>query len=53
MKIRLVGAALFQADGRTNSLNIDRHTDMTELTDAFRNFFYVSYKLLMLFWCLL
>ena len=35
MKIRLVGAELFHADGRTNG---DRQTDITRLTVAFRNF---------------
>ena len=33
IKIRLVGAELFHADGRT-----DGRTDTTKLTDAFRNF---------------
>jgi len=32
MKIRPVGAEMFQADGR------DRHPDMTNLTVAFHNF---------------
>jgi len=33
MKIRLVGAELFHADGRT-----DGQTDMTKIIVAFRNF---------------
>ena len=33
MKIRPMGAELFNADGRT-----DGHTDMTKLIDVFRNF---------------
>jgi len=34
MKIRLVGAELFHADGRTGG----QTTNMTKLTVAFRNF---------------
>jgi Fe-S-cluster formation regulator IscX/YfhJ len=37
MKIRPVGAELFQADGRTDG-RTDRQTDMTKLIAAFRNF---------------
>ena len=36
-KIRPVVADLFDADGRTER-QTDRHTDMTKLTDHFRNF---------------
>ena len=37
MKIRLVGAELFHADGRTYE-RIDRQTDMTNIIVAFCNF---------------
>jgi hypothetical protein len=37
MKILLVGAELFGADGRTDD-QADRQTDMTKLIVAFRNF---------------
>ena len=41
MKICGVGADLFHADGRT-----DRHTDMIQVTIAFRNFVSVLLKIL-------
>jgi Fe-S-cluster formation regulator IscX/YfhJ len=37
MKIRRVGAELFQADGQTDR-HTNRQTDMTKLIVAFRNF---------------
>jgi len=37
MKIRPVGAEMFNADGHTDT-QTDRQTDMTKLTVAFRDF---------------
>jgi len=37
MKILLLGDELFHADGRTDG-QTDRRTNMTKLSDAFRNF---------------
>ena len=38
MKIRLGGADVFHADGRSDKLNTDRHTDVTKLILAFHSF---------------
>ena len=38
IQIHLGGTDLFHADGRTDKLNTDRHTDATKPIVAFRNF---------------